>query len=257
MKTLYVSDLDGTLLRTNQKTSDFTNKIINELVEEGLLFSYATARSYNTSHKVTEGMTADFPLIVYNGVFVRDNASGEISETQSSIEQMRSQLEKEEAMQQAQKAQAKEAKRVARQQRNEYRTRNIRNFFYQLTGFERIALILSGIYFVIMLLIALATKKFGACALYFFLPVIGLIGGAFLGAFLQGKVNRETFAIVLAVIGGIIGLVGGFVGLLIGAVVGALIGYLLSAIVFIIIPIVFVVGLAFLAFFIVDSNYLW
>lgn len=78
MKTLYVSDLDGTLLRTNQKTSDFTNKIINELVEEGLLFSYATARSYNTSHKVTEGMTADFPLIVYNGVFVRDNASGEM-----------------------------------------------------------------------------------------------------------------------------------------------------------------------------------
>ena len=78
MKTLYVSDLDGTLLRTNQKTSDFTNKIINELVEEGLLFSYATARSYNTSHKVTEGMTADFPLIVYNGVFVRDNVSGEM-----------------------------------------------------------------------------------------------------------------------------------------------------------------------------------
>lgn len=78
MKTLYVSDLDGTLLRSDQKTSDYTNTIINELVKRGMLFSYATARSYNTSHKVTDGMTAAFPLIVYNGAFVRDNATGKI-----------------------------------------------------------------------------------------------------------------------------------------------------------------------------------
>ena len=42
------------------------------------MFSYATARSYNTSHKVTQGLTAKFPLIVYNGVMIRDNISGEI-----------------------------------------------------------------------------------------------------------------------------------------------------------------------------------
>lgn len=45
MTTLYVSDLDGTLLRSNQKTSAYTNRTINELVEKGMLFSYATARS--------------------------------------------------------------------------------------------------------------------------------------------------------------------------------------------------------------------
>ena len=78
MKTLYVSDLDGTLLRSDQKTSVYTNQIVNDLVSRGMLFSYATARSYNTSHKVTEGMTAPFPLIVYNGAFVRDNATGEM-----------------------------------------------------------------------------------------------------------------------------------------------------------------------------------
>lgn len=77
MKTLYVSDLDGTLLRSSQKTSDYTNTTINELVRKGMFFSYATARSYNTSHKVTEGMTAAFPLIVYNGALVKDNATGE------------------------------------------------------------------------------------------------------------------------------------------------------------------------------------
>ncbi|MBQ1833373.1 MAG: HAD family hydrolase [Treponema sp.] len=77
-KTLYVSDLDGTLLRSNQKTSEYTNQVINDLVKDGMYFSYATARSYNTAHKVTEGMTAAFPLIVYNGAFVRDNANGNL-----------------------------------------------------------------------------------------------------------------------------------------------------------------------------------
>ena len=78
MKTLYVSDLDGTLLRSNQKTSQYTNRVINQLVENGVLFSYATARSYHTAHKVTEGMTAAFPTVLYNGVFIQDNATGEM-----------------------------------------------------------------------------------------------------------------------------------------------------------------------------------
>ena len=78
MKTLYVSDLDGTLLRSNETTSDFTNKTINELVDRGMLFSYATARSYVTSKKVTKGLDAKIPLIVYNGAFVIDNITEDI-----------------------------------------------------------------------------------------------------------------------------------------------------------------------------------
>ena len=78
MKTLYVSDLDGTLLRSDETTSDFTNKTINELVSKGMLFSYATARSYVTSRKATKGIDAKIPLIVYNGAFVIDNASGKL-----------------------------------------------------------------------------------------------------------------------------------------------------------------------------------
>lgn len=78
MTTLYVSDLDGTLLRSNERTSEYTNRVINELVDRGILFSYATARSYITAKKVTKGMDAKIPLIVYNGAFIIDNVTEEI-----------------------------------------------------------------------------------------------------------------------------------------------------------------------------------
>lgn len=78
MKTLYVSDLDGTLLRSEQRTSDYTNQVINALTEKGVFFSYATARSFHTARKVTKGMEAHFPLIVYNGAFIVENGTGRI-----------------------------------------------------------------------------------------------------------------------------------------------------------------------------------
>ncbi|MBQ7786477.1 MAG: HAD family hydrolase [Clostridia bacterium] len=78
MRTLYVTDLDGTLLRSDEKTSAFTNRAINELAGKGMLFSYATARSYVTASKVTRGLDARIPLIVYNGALVIDHGTGEI-----------------------------------------------------------------------------------------------------------------------------------------------------------------------------------
>lgn len=78
MKILYVSDLDGTLLRSDETLSDYTCKTINKLVDEGMMFSYATARSYQTAHKATKGLDAKFPLIVYNGTMVVNNSDASI-----------------------------------------------------------------------------------------------------------------------------------------------------------------------------------
>ena len=75
-KTLYVSDLDGTLLRKDQTLSSYTADTVNRLVREGLTFSYATARSYATSSLVTKGLDANFPVIVYNGTFILENGTG-------------------------------------------------------------------------------------------------------------------------------------------------------------------------------------
>ena len=78
MSNLYVSDLDGTLLRSNETTSEFTNSAIHSLVERGMLFSYATARSFITAKKATKGIDAKIPLIVYNGALVIDNITEKI-----------------------------------------------------------------------------------------------------------------------------------------------------------------------------------
>ncbi len=44
-KTLYVTDLDGTLLNKNDRINPKSIEIINSLVEKGMAFTYATARS--------------------------------------------------------------------------------------------------------------------------------------------------------------------------------------------------------------------
>lgn len=77
-KTLYISDLDGTLLHSNEKISDYSIAVLNRLIKEGMLFTYATARSQITSTKTTEGLTVSLPLILYNGAFMKDIAAGKI-----------------------------------------------------------------------------------------------------------------------------------------------------------------------------------
>lgn len=74
-KILYVSDLDGTLLRNDQTLSNFTLTTINSLTSQGMLFSYATARSYATASIVTKGLRENIPVIVYNGTFILENGT--------------------------------------------------------------------------------------------------------------------------------------------------------------------------------------
>lgn len=78
MKALYISDLDGTLLNSEQILSQITINTINKLVKNGVIFSYATARSLITASKVTAGLDAEIPVIVYNGAFIINNRTHEI-----------------------------------------------------------------------------------------------------------------------------------------------------------------------------------
>lgn len=78
MKTLYVTDLDGTLLNTHDVVSDYSKSVINRLVEEGMLFTYATARSLTSASVVAKGLSTEIPIIAYNGAFIVEPSDGKI-----------------------------------------------------------------------------------------------------------------------------------------------------------------------------------
>lgn len=78
MKTLYVSDLDGTLLNRQSRLSAYTVETLNCLIGEGLPFTYATARSVHSARIVAAGLHTKLPVITYNGAFVQDAESGEV-----------------------------------------------------------------------------------------------------------------------------------------------------------------------------------
>lgn len=77
-KTLYLTDLDGTLLNRQRRLSPFTVSNLNRLIEEGLCFSYATARSIYSASQVTKGLRLHTPVICFNGTFICDPASKKI-----------------------------------------------------------------------------------------------------------------------------------------------------------------------------------
>lgn len=70
MKILYVSDLDGTLLNTDSKMNQTSLDILNRLIQNGLHFTYATARSLSSASVVTAGLRISMPIIAYNGAFI-------------------------------------------------------------------------------------------------------------------------------------------------------------------------------------------
>lgn len=72
MKTLFISDLDGTLLNDQANLSDFTKIKLKELVDKGLLFTVATARTRATVKSMFSGVGLNLPWILMNGVLVYD-----------------------------------------------------------------------------------------------------------------------------------------------------------------------------------------
>lgn len=70
--TLFISDLDGTLLNSSCQISDKTAKIINSLISRGLTFTVATARTSETVRLLTKSISINAPAILMNGVVLYD-----------------------------------------------------------------------------------------------------------------------------------------------------------------------------------------
>lgn len=74
--TLYVTDLDGTLLNSDAAVAKESEEILNRLIKKGNMITYATARAFATASVVTAGVDFRFPAVVYNGTFIVDAVSG-------------------------------------------------------------------------------------------------------------------------------------------------------------------------------------
>lgn len=72
MKTLYITDLDGTFLNDSAEVSEESKSIINALSKDGLLFSVATARSLLSAKELLNGIEFNAPVVLSSGVFVYD-----------------------------------------------------------------------------------------------------------------------------------------------------------------------------------------
>ena len=80
-QTLYVTDLDGTLMRNDKSISDYTVNTINRLIDCGLHFTYATARTIYSSAQITSGIKINIPVITRNGTILADHNTKELIET--------------------------------------------------------------------------------------------------------------------------------------------------------------------------------
>lgn len=76
MPTLFVSDLDGTLLGAGSKLSQPSVGMLNDAIAEGTLFSIATARTPATVSRLLAEVDCRVPLIVMTGAAIWDSRDG-------------------------------------------------------------------------------------------------------------------------------------------------------------------------------------
>lgn len=76
-KILYVTDLDGTLMRDDKTISEETVAILNRLIDRGIYVTYATARSMSSASVITRDIHFPLPAIIRNGTILADARTGE------------------------------------------------------------------------------------------------------------------------------------------------------------------------------------
>jgi 5-amino-6-(5-phospho-D-ribitylamino)uracil phosphatase len=72
IKSLYITDLDGTLLNSDKELSNYTLDTINTLIAKGIYFSIATARTTASALKILAELNINLPVVLMNGVVIYD-----------------------------------------------------------------------------------------------------------------------------------------------------------------------------------------
>ena len=69
---LFVTDLDGTLLNSNKEVSIKSTEILNKLIDNGVNFTVATARTPATVVDLLQDVNIKLPAVLMNGVLLYD-----------------------------------------------------------------------------------------------------------------------------------------------------------------------------------------
>lgn len=77
MKSLYITDLDGTLLQDDGVLSNRTSKILKELISSGAMITTASARSVASIQDIFKEIELPLPVIEFNGAIISDLGTGE------------------------------------------------------------------------------------------------------------------------------------------------------------------------------------
>lgn len=75
MPAYYISDMDGTLLAKGGALSSKTKNNLTDLLNRGLNFTVASARSYTSVKSVFQGVPLRLPIITHDGGLIYDLAS--------------------------------------------------------------------------------------------------------------------------------------------------------------------------------------
>jgi Cof subfamily protein (haloacid dehalogenase superfamily) len=74
---LYITDLDGTLLRSDATLSGRSRTILNDALHQDVSFTIASARSVVAMQAILKGLDLTLPVIEFNGAFLSDFRTGE------------------------------------------------------------------------------------------------------------------------------------------------------------------------------------
>jgi hydroxymethylpyrimidine pyrophosphatase-like HAD family hydrolase len=75
---VFITDLDGTLLRSDESVSDFAVSTLNAAIAGGLALTYCTSRSFFAARRLCSRIDFRLPAVVSNGAFAVDARSGEV-----------------------------------------------------------------------------------------------------------------------------------------------------------------------------------
>lgn len=69
---VFISDLDGTLLDPHAEVSTFSTRCLNDLLNQGMHFTIATARTPLSALQILQNIPINIPMILMNGAFIYD-----------------------------------------------------------------------------------------------------------------------------------------------------------------------------------------